>query len=61
MHPECHADFKKDFVNVPTELINMKEVVQRVQYRMHCAEEDWQIPFGSWQTAHRTKPQSTKP
>ena len=33
----------KDFVNVPTELINMEEVVKTFQYWMHCAEDDWQI------------------
>ena len=30
MHSECHSELK-DFVNVPTELINMKEVVKTFQ------------------------------
>ena len=32
MHSEYHAQFKKVFLNVPTELINMKEVVKTFQY-----------------------------
>ena len=31
MNSECHSEFK-NFVNVPIELINMKEVVKTFQY-----------------------------
>ena len=31
MNTECHSELKR-LVNVPTELINMKEVVKKFQY-----------------------------